>query len=87
MAPPAAAAVLLLSLSIRELNDEVPENVSHLGKFESSRHLYQVSTTGGECAKQNAFQTGTNQISDGAWCVERFHDRPFKILWRMKHTV
>ena len=33
------------------------------------------------------FSKREKNFSDGAWCVERFHDRPFKILWRMKHTV
>jgi hypothetical protein len=43
-----------------------------------SHYLYQVSTTGAEYAKHSAFQNGTNKISDGAWCMERFHDRPFQ---------
>jgi len=40
----------------------------------------------GVCETQR-FPTREKKFSDGAWCMERFHDRPFKILWRMKHTV
>jgi len=36
------------------------------------------STTEKECAKQNAFQPLEKNFSDGAWCMERLHDRPFQ---------
>ena len=31
-----------------------------------------------ECAKQKRFPTREKNFSDGAWCMERLHDRPFQ---------
>jgi hypothetical protein len=44
----------------------------------NTRKFIADSTTTKECAKQNAFQTRKIKFSDGAWCLERFHDRPFQ---------
>src|SRR5580704_9016109 len=40
-----------------------------------------------ESVRNRTLSNPGEKLSDGAWCMERFLDRPFKILWRMKHTV
>src|SRR6266542_6593346 len=44
----------------------------------ATRKFIRDSTTEKECAKQNAFQSRKRNFSDGAWCMERLHDRPFQ---------
>src|SRR5215475_7961585 len=56
--------------------------IGHRTNLRLSRYATQKfirdSTTGKECAKQNAFPRPEKNFSDGAWCMERLHDRPFQ---------
>jgi hypothetical protein len=72
-----AAIASPLLFSIRELNDEVPENARNW-RDSCEAITFNESTKNATCAKHNPFQPRLKQISDGAWCMERFHDRPFK---------
>jgi hypothetical protein len=49
--------------------------------------IYQSLENRKRVCETQRFGTGAKTISDCAWCMERFHDRLFKILWRMKRTV
>jgi hypothetical protein len=53
----------------------------------SLRGIYPALDKNKGVCETERFPTREQKLSDGAWCMERFHDRPFKILWRMKHTV
>jgi hypothetical protein len=56
----------------------IGHDVNFLSSVITTRKFMRRSTTEKECAKQNAFQPGRRIFSDGAWCMERFHDRPFQ---------